>query len=32
MVHELGGDYPDDVRKWDTFTMWKLLNIFGPRS
>ena len=19
------GDYPDDVRKWDTFTMWKLL-------
>ena len=19
------GNYPDDVRKWDTFTMWKLL-------
>ena len=20
------GNYPDSVRKWDTFTMWKLLN------
>lgn len=20
------GDYPEDARKWDTFTMWKLLN------
>ena len=19
------GDYPDEVRQWDTFTMWKLL-------
>ena len=24
-VHELGGNYPDDVRVWDTFTMWRLL-------
>ena len=23
-INEIG-DYPDDVRKWDTFTMWKLL-------
>lgn len=23
-VNEIG-EYPDDVRKWDTFTMWKLL-------
>ena len=23
-VNEIG-DYPDEVRKWDTFTMWKLL-------
>ena len=24
-VNDIGG-YPDDVRKWDTFTMWKLLS------
>ena len=28
-VNEIG-NYPDEVRKWDTFTMWKLLTYNNP--